>query len=164
MTDRALESGGLVFVDTDTVGIEGMFSCVSRTFPVGERAPSAEQRDAYRAAHEWLLGMEDVVRPGLTCGELAALAPPIPDRYLDQRYECLVHGIGLEEENPSVCHPSDPQPNAETAIERDMALVIEIYAGAVGARNGVKLGDQVVVSDAGCRVLAPFPFAAPLLA
>ena len=163
-TDRALETGDIVFVDTDTVGIEGMFSCVSRTFPVGERATSADQRDAYRAAHEWLLGMEELVRPGLTCGELATLAPPIPDRYLDQRYECMVHGIGLEEENPSVCHPSDPQPNAETVIERDMALVIEIYAGAAGARDGVKLGDQVVVSDAGCRVLAPFPFSATLLA
>ena len=162
-TDRALEEGDLVFVDTDTVGIEGMFSCVSRTFPVGE-APSAEQRDAYRAAHEWLLSMEELVRPGITCAELAALAPPIPDRYLDQRYECMAHGIGLEEENPSVCHPSDPQPNAETVIEGDMALVIEIYAGAVGARDGVKLGDQVVVSDDGCRVLAPFPFSTGLLA
>ena len=45
----------------------------------------------------------------------------------------------------------DPQPNAETVIERDMALVIEIYAGAVGARDGVKLGDQVVVTDTRCR-------------
>ena len=78
----------------------------------------------------------------------------------EQRYECMVHGIGLEEENPSVCNPSDPQPNAETVIERDMALVIEIYAGAVGARDGVKLGDQVVVTDTRCRVLAPFPFTA----
>jgi Xaa-Pro aminopeptidase len=163
-TDRRLEAGDLVFVDTDTVGIEGMFSCVSRTLPAGEEMPSADQRDAYRAAHEWLLGMAELVRPGLTCGELAALAPPIPDPYLEQRYECMVHGIGLEEENPSVCHPSDPQPNAETVIERDMALVIEIYAGEVGARDGVKLGDQVVVTDAGCRVLAPFPFADRLLA
>ena len=39
-TDRRLEAGDLVFVDTDTVGVEGCFFCVSRTFPVGERAPS----------------------------------------------------------------------------------------------------------------------------
>ncbi len=35
-TDRRLETGDLVFVDTDTVGIEGCFFCVSRTFPVGD--------------------------------------------------------------------------------------------------------------------------------
>jgi Xaa-Pro aminopeptidase len=164
VTDRRPEHGDLVFVDTDTVGIEGMFSCVSRTFLVGDGAePSAAQRDAYRAAHEWLLAMEDVLRPGRTCAELASLAPPIPDRYLAQRYECMVHGIGLEEENPSVCHPLDAQPNPETVIEERTALVVEIFAGEVGAPDGVKLGDQVVVTADGCRVLAPYPFADPLL-
>ncbi len=34
-TDRVLEDGDLVFVDTDTVGVGGAFFCVSRTFPVG---------------------------------------------------------------------------------------------------------------------------------
>ena len=46
-TDRALETGDLVFVDTDTVGIGGAFFCVSRTFPVGAEL-SAAQRALYR--------------------------------------------------------------------------------------------------------------------
>jgi Xaa-Pro dipeptidase len=163
-TDRPLEDGDLVYVDTDTVGIEGMFFCVSRTFPVGEAALEPAQRDAYRTSHGWLQAMEALVRPGVTCGELAATAPPIPERFLAQRYECMVHGIGLEEENPSVCHPRDRQPNADTLIEEDMALVVEIYAGEVGARHGVKLGDQVVVTPDGCRVLCPYPFSERLLA
>ena len=163
-TDRRLASGDLVYVDTDTVGIEGMFFCVSRTFPVGDADPLPEQRDAYRASHDWLQAMEALVRPGISCGELASLAPLIPERFLAQRYECMVHGIGLEEENPSVCHPQDGQPNADTAIEEDMALVVELYAGEVGAGHGVKLGDQIVVTSNGCRVLCPFPFSAPLLA
>ena len=45
-TDRCLDAGDLVYVDTDTVGIEGMFFCVSRRFPVGEAAPKPEQLDA----------------------------------------------------------------------------------------------------------------------
>ncbi len=164
VTDRRLEVGDLVYVDTDTVGIEGMFFCVSRTFPVGDAAPEPEQRDAYRSAHDWLQGMEALVRPGISCAELASLAPPIPERYLAQRYECMIHGIGLEEENPSVCHPQDRQSNPDTVIEEDMALVIELYAGEVGSEHGVKLGDQVVVTNEGCRVLCPFPFSASLLA
>jgi Xaa-Pro aminopeptidase len=162
-TDRRLEDGDLVFVDTDTVGIEGMFSCVSRTFLAGGSPPTREQADVYRAAHAWLTEMEALIRPGIACADLAAVSPAIPARFHAQRYECMVHGIGLEEENPSVCHPSDPQSNPETVLERDMALVVEIFAGEIGSAHGVKLGDQVVVTDEGCRVLCPYPFSAPLL-
>jgi Xaa-Pro aminopeptidase len=161
--DRRLEPGDLVYVDTDTVGIEGMFFCVSRTIPVGDADPLPEQRDAYRASHDWLEEMEALIRPGVSCGELASLAPPIPERLLAQRYECMVHGIGLEEENPSVCHPQDRRSNADTLIEEHMALVVELYAGEVGSFHGVKLGDQVVVTSDGCRVLCPFPFSEQLL-
>ena len=62
VTDRRLESGDLVYVDTDTVGIEGMFFCVSRTFLAGDAPPSTAQRDAYRASHEWLREMEALIR------------------------------------------------------------------------------------------------------
>jgi Xaa-Pro aminopeptidase len=141
-----------------------MFFCVSRTFPVGEADPLPEERDAYRASYDWLLATEALVRPGVSCGELASIAPRIPERFLAQRYECMIHGIGLEEENPSVCHPLDRQSNADTVIEEDMALVVEFYAGEVGSRHGVKLGDQVVVTKDGCRVLCPFLFSARLLA
>jgi Xaa-Pro dipeptidase len=163
-TDRSVERGDLVFVDTDTVGIEGMFSCVSRTFLAGPGEPAVEQADAYRAAHDWLLEMTALVRPGITCSELARIAPRLPDRYLPQRYECMIHGIGLEEENPSVCYPQDRQSNADTVIEAHMALVVELYAGEIGSGQGVKLGDQVLVTQEGCRVLAPYPFDERLLA
>jgi len=48
--------------------------------------------------------------------------------------------------------------NADTVIEEDMLLVIELYAGEVGGDHGVKLGDQVQVTADGLRVLAPYPF------
>jgi Xaa-Pro aminopeptidase len=161
-TDRRLERGDLVFVDTDTVGIEGCFFCVSRTFPVGN-APSRAQRDLYRWAYDWLTAMEALIRPGVTCGELVAEAPPVPERYAAQRYECMFHGIGLEEENPSLCHPDDPQPNPATMLEEDTMLVVELYAGEVGARDGVKLGDELLVTADGVQGLAPFPFSDRLL-
>jgi Xaa-Pro dipeptidase len=162
-TDRVVGNGDLVFIDTDTVGVEGYFFCVSRTFRCGDRPPTPEQREAYRAAHDWLLEMTDLVRPGVTCGELARTAPPIPERFLPQRYEAMIHGIGLEEENPSVCHPRDPQPNGRRVIQEDMALVVEIYAGVVGGSVGVKLGDEVLVTADGVEMLAPFPYALDLL-
>jgi len=163
-TDRRLEAGDLVFVDTDTVGVEGCFFCVSRTFPVGEVEPSREQRAIYRESFEWLVAMKSLVRPGVTCRELAAEAPSFPERFTAQRYECYFHGIGLEEENPSLCHPADVQPNPDTVLEDGTALVVELYAGEVGGRDGVKLGDEVLVTGDGHRVLAPCPFSERLLA
>jgi Xaa-Pro aminopeptidase len=161
-TGRRIREGDLVFVDTDTVGIEGCFFCVSRTFAVGE--PSAAQRETYRDARRWLTEMKAMIRPGVTCAELAAEAPRIPERYTAQRYECMIHGIGLEEENPSVCHPQDAQSNADTLIEAGTALVVECYLGEVGAGHGVKLGDEVVVTEDGCRTLVPYPWSQALLA
>ncbi|HEX6845315.1 MAG TPA: Xaa-Pro peptidase family protein, partial [Actinomycetota bacterium] len=142
-TDRALESGDLVFVDTDTVGIAGIFYCVSRTFAVGD-APSDRQRAVHRDALEWLEAMRAAIRPGLTVTEIAERAPVLPARYLAQRYEVMVHGIGLEEESPSICYPGDRQWNGDVVIEEGMTLVAEVYAGEVGARDGVKVGDEVL--------------------
>ena len=163
-TDRRLEEGDLVFVDTDTVGIEGCFFCVSRTFPVGDAGPSAEQRAMYRDSFEWLTEMKALVRSGVTCGELTTQAPAFPARFAAQRYECFFHGIGLEEENPSLCHPDDVQPNPGTVLEQGTALVVELYAGEIGARDGLKLGDELLVTDEGHRVFAPYPFSERLLA
>ncbi len=39
-----------------------------------------------------------------------------------------------------------------------MTLVVELYAGEVGGDHGVKLGDEVLVTADGVRVLAPYPF------
>jgi Xaa-Pro aminopeptidase len=157
-TDRAIEPGDVVFVDTDTVGIEGYFSCVSRTFLTGDDAPAPAHRETFGAALEWLEGMKAVVRPGLTCAEIARLAPTLAEKYMPQRYECMVHGIGLEEESPSICYPVDRQSNGDRVIREDMTLVIELYAGEAGGDHGVKLGDQVHVTEDGVRVLAPYPF------
>src|SRR5207245_3663792 len=60
-TDRAIEPGDLVYVDTDAVGVEGYFFCVSRTFLCGGGPASPAQREAYRAAHDWLLALRDLV-------------------------------------------------------------------------------------------------------
>jgi Xaa-Pro dipeptidase len=162
-TDRVIERGDLVYVDTDTVGIEGYFFCVSRTFLCGDAEPTAAQRDTYRAAHDWLEEMKSVVRPGLTCGQLSELAPKLPEKYLPQRYECMIHAIGLEEESPSVCYPIDRQSNPDRVIQENMTLVVELYAGEVGGDHGVKLGDEVLVTSEGLKVLAPYPYSAQLL-
>jgi hypothetical protein len=159
-TDRAVEEGDLVWTDTDAVVFGGSFLCVSRTFVVGE--PSEEQRRLFGDALAWLREMEGFVKPGMTCGEIAERGPRVPERVLAQRYEVMIHGLGLEEESPSVAYPGDLQPNPDRVIEPNMVLAIELYAGEPGARDGAKLGDVVVVTEDGVRVVAPYPFSEAL--
>ena len=161
-TDRPIEAGDLVYIDTDTVGIEGCFFCVSRTFVCPGADADAEERATYQAALEWVREMTSLVRPGVTCAELAAEAPRVPARFHPQRYECMIHSVGLEEESPSVCHPQDAQSNPDRVLHRDMVLVVETYMGEVGGSHGVKLGDVVLVTDGGAEVLAPYPYARSL--
>ena len=162
-TDRTLEKGDLLYVDTDTVGVEGYFFCVSRTFLCGERPATPAQREAYQTAHEWLLALRHLVRPGLTCGEIASKAPRLPGKFMPQRYEVMIHGAGLEEESPSVAYPGDPQPNGDRVLRENMVLVIEVYCGEAGGRHGVKLGDEVLVTSEGVRMLVPYPYCDALL-
>jgi Xaa-Pro aminopeptidase len=162
-TARPLEAGDLVYVDTDAVGVEGYFFCVSRAFLCGDRPATAAQRELYRVANDWIAAMKERIRPGLSGHELAARAPRLPAKYLPQRYEVMIHSIGLEEESPSVAYPDDPQPNGDWVLEENMALVVELYVGEAGGREGVKLGDQVLLTASGLKDLAPYPRCRALL-
>jgi len=162
-TARVVEPGDLLYVDTDSVGIEGYFFCVSRTFLCGDVRPTPAQREVYRTARDWLMGLRELIRPGITCRELAEKAPRLPAKFMRQRYEVMIHGIGLEEESPSVAYPGDPQPNGDRVLQESMVLVAELYCGEVGGRDGVKLGDQGVVGTDGLKVLVPHPYCDGLL-
>ena len=162
-TSRVLEDGDLVYVDTDAVAVEGYFFCVSRAFLCGGRPPTPAQCEVYRVAHDWLRELRVSIRPGLTCRELAAKAPRLPAKFMPQRYEVMIHSIGLEEESPSVAYPEDPQPNGDRVLQENMVLVAELYCGEVGGNVGVKLGDQLVVTAEGVRDLVPYPYSEALL-
>ncbi|PYT35268.1 MAG: aminopeptidase [Acidobacteria bacterium] len=162
-TDRALEPGDLVYVDTDAVGYEGYFIDVSRTFLCGDVKATPVQRAAYRAAYDWLTRATVLLKPGVTLGELASKMPRLPDRFLPQRYETMAHCAGLADEGPSIGYPQDPQPNGNRRLREGMIVCLEVYAGETGGRDGVKLEDQVLVTAEGARVMVPYPFCGALL-
>ena len=45
-----------------------------------------------------------------------------------------------------------------------MVMCVESYIGAVGGREGVKLEQQVLVTETGPRLLSTFPFEEALVA
>ena len=165
-TDKPVMPGDLVGVDTDANGVEGYVIDISRTFLCGDVA-TPEQREAYRVAYDCVQGMLDLVRPGLTFEEFARRAPRLPDAYAAQRYPTMVHQAGLEDEGPGIPYPDDTRgprrimPKRE--LKENMVLCLECYAGKAGAPFGVKLEDQVLVTNDGARLICAYPYEATLL-
>ena len=163
-SDRTLEDGDLVWVDTDANGVEGYFFCVSRTFLCGAKKPTPQQRDAYRAAHDYVTKASELLQPGTSFWEFAEKAPAFPDRYRAQRYEVLGHSVGLEDEGPSFPYADEERPGVDYVLEENMVMVLECYCGEVGGRDGVKLGDQFLVTKDGPERLVRYPYEDRLLA
>jgi Xaa-Pro aminopeptidase len=164
--DKAVMPGDLVGVDTDANGFEGYVIDVSRTFLCGDN-PSPGQKEAYRVAYDSVMGMLDLVRPGITFAEFADKAPRLPDAYAAQRYPTMVHQAGLEDEGPGIPYPDDSRgprrimPARE--LKENMVLCLECYAGKPGAPYGVKLEDQVLVTASGPKLICTYPYEAALL-
>lgn len=165
--ERVVERGEMVVLDTDAHGYEGYVIDLSRGFLCGDR-PSVEQRDSYRAAFEVVRGMTDNVRPGMSFWDFATAAPQLPERYRAQRYASLAHQAGLEVEGPDIPYPDEAAswtPElAERTLRPGMVLSLQCYAGAVGASTGVKLEDQVIVTEGGCELMCRYPYDERLLA
>ena len=75
------------------------------------------------------------------------------------RYMVLAHGVGLCDEFPAIYNPQDWETKGyEGDVVPGMVLCVESYIGPEGAREGVKLEQQVLVTDSGSQVLSRFPW------
>jgi Xaa-Pro aminopeptidase len=160
---KRVEPGDLVAIDTDMVGPQCYVCDISRTFLCGNEA-SAAQKEAYKVAHDFIRGCMQLIKPGLAYSDFVARCPPIPVAYREQAYGVIVHGIGTDDESPNVPLPGDPYTEMpEGEFQENMVVAVECYAGKVGARDGVKLEDEVWVSAGGPVALSRYPYDSKLL-
>ena len=90
-------------------------------------------------------------------------AYPIPEEFQENAYPCIVHGVGMCDEYPKI-DPIHRRINVyDSQVEAGMVLCIESYMGAVGERDGVKLEQQVLVTEDGYEMLSTYPLDASLL-
>ena len=164
-TSRTIQANELVALDTDVVGCHGYYADFSRTFHVGPDEPTPEQRTLYGLAHEQVNHNLALIGPGVTFREYSERAWDIPARYAANRYYLSAHGCGMSGEYPYLYHRADfPDAGYEGTIEPGMSLCVESFIGADDGREGVKLEQQVIVTDNGIEMLSEFPFEASLLA
>ncbi len=162
---RMIRPNELVAFDTDMVGPFGYSADISRTFFSGPGNPSDEQRDLYKRAYEEVHNNIALVKSGVSFQELTETGFRQPERFREQRYPVMMHGIGMSDEWPCVFYPEDaPRCAYDGMLETGMCMCVESYVGEVGGREGVKLEQQVLVTDDGCEILTSFPFEDALLA
>jgi Xaa-Pro aminopeptidase len=163
--DKLIRPGELVAFDTDMIGPHGYCADLSRTFFCGPGRPTDEQRRLYRLAHEEIQYNMQLIKPGVSYREFAETSWEIPDEFIANRYPMAVHGIGMGDEYPSIAHLRDWDAiGYDGMIEANMTLCVESYMGALGGSQGVKLEEQVLVTEGGCRPLSRFPYEELLLA
>jgi Xaa-Pro aminopeptidase len=163
-SDRRIRPGELVALDTDTIGCHGYYSDFSRTFHVGPGRPSAYQRELYRMAYDQVHHNMGILKPGMSYREIAEQAWKIPERFLDRRYPSIIHGVGMHGETPLVAHHMDfDRFSKDGILEPGMVVSVESYIGEVGAADGVKLEEEVLITDTGIAKLSRYPFDEALL-
>lgn len=154
---RRVEAGDLVAFDTDMVGPFGYFADISRTFFCGPGTPTRRQRELYQLAVAEVEHNTGLVRAGLRFSEFQQQAYVQDEAFHEQAYPCVVHAVGMCDEYPRI-DPIFRGPNRyEGVMEAGMVLCIESYVGAVGETDGVKLEQQVLVTDDGCEQLSTYP-------
>lgn len=163
-SDRAISDGELLAFDTDMIGPFGYCADVSRTVLCGDRRPSGEQKELYQRAFDEVHFNMELVKPGLTFSELSKMAFRQPDDLVSQRYVCLAHGVGMCDEYPKIAYKQDwGRIGYDGVIVPGMVICIESYCGRVGGSEGVKLEEQVLVTENGYRVLSKYPFESEFL-
>lgn len=161
---KVIGENELIGVDTDVVGCHGYYTDFSRTFHSGPDTPSAEQRELYAIAHEQIHHNIDILKPGLAFREYAERAWDIPDKYFANRYYLSAHGVGMTGEYPYLYHRADfPAAGYDGELKPNMTVCVESYIGEEGGREGVKLEEQLLITETGVERLSTYPYEAELL-
>jgi Xaa-Pro aminopeptidase len=160
---RPIERGDMVSFDTDLIGPYGYCSDISRAWICGDR-PNDEQRRLYAKAYEQIETNIALLGPGKSFRELSENAWPIPEEFLSHRYGSCMHGVGLADEYPSIKHAADfPEKGYDGVTEPGMVLCVESFIGVEGGKEGVKLEEQVIITETGVERMSSYPFETDLL-
>lgn len=156
---RVLKNNEILSFDTDLIGCYGMCTDISRSWFIGDGKPIDRQRAMHAVAYEHIMTNIETIRPGITFKELTHIGHQLPDAYVPQRYGSKMHGVGLCDEWPAIKYPIDWEERGyDGVLEPGMMLCVEAYIGEVGGPDGIKLEDQVLVTESGVENLTRCPF------
>ncbi|ALC84724.1 metallopeptidase [Bacillus sp. FJAT-22090] len=148
--DRKIQKGDFILFDLGVV-YNGYCSDITRTVAFGE--PTEEKREVYETVRRAEEAAVNAVKPGVTAMELDKIARDVitDAGYGEYFTHRLGHGLGISvHEFPSITGVN------EMKLETGMVFTIEpgIYHQDI---TGVRIEDDVVVTENGVEVLTKFP-------
>ena len=146
-SDRRLEPGDIVLVDLGAK-CKRYNSDLTRTW-VYRRIRTARARDIYEIVKSAQKACFEVLKAGIWCAELDAVARSIvrESGYGDNFGHGLGHGVGLE------VHEA-PRISAQSTDKIQEGMVVTIEPGIyIPGEGGVRLEDLVLVTATGCEIL-----------
>src|SRR4030095_12157225 len=149
-TDRKLQVGDLLVVDWGAAH-DGYISDLTRTFAIGE--VDEEYKKIHKIVQEANAAGRAAGRPGVPCANVDKAARDVIEQagygvYFTHR---TGHGIGMEGHEEPYMRGDNMQ-----LLEPGMAFTVEpgIY---LPGRNGVRIEDNVVITETGADVLSDMP-------
>jgi Xaa-Pro aminopeptidase len=162
-SSRKIQNGELMGFDTDLIGSYGLCVDISRTWLCGDVRPTPEQKEIYTMAYEQIQKNTEILRPGITFKELSQTAVTYPrDEF--RHYSTFYHGVGLCDEYPGITFPwywNELSPDG--VLTPGMVLCVESFVGRYSGGPGVKLEDQVLITEDGYEVLSHYAYEEDLL-
>lgn len=156
-SDRLLRPGDQAFFDI-IHSFMGYRTCYYRTFSVG--GANQAQLDAYARCREWLDHAIELVRPGVTTDQIAAVWPSAKELGFPDEESCFGlqfgHGLGVglyEAPMISRLHSFDDP----IEIEEGMVFALETYCAADDGRGAARIEEEIVVTADGPEVITRFP-------
>lgn len=151
-SERRLQNGDFVTVDFGA-RLNGYCSDLTRTVVIGSASP--EQRKIYTAVLDALNRAIEAIRPGVKGKQVDAIARTTLEGYglADFFGHGLGHSIGIAVHDGAGLSFRDKKP-----LEAGMALTVEpgVYVPGLG---GVRIEQDVLVTDDGCELLTHAPVA-----
>ena len=147
-SDRRIQAGELVSFDTDMIGPYGYCADVSRTFFCEPGTPTALQRQLYGLAAEQVAHNCDLLRPGRSFPRLWRIG--VEDSGALFRSELWLPaargGPGRRVARHRLRSPRS-RSHRMANLFPGMTVCVESYIGEVGGSEGVKLEQQVLITD-----------------
>lgn len=159
-SNKVMVEGEILSFDTDMIGPYGYCADISRTWTVGHVKPTDEQRRLYANAYEQVHYNMGILKAGMTFKDFIDNSWKMPDEFYNNRYSYLVHGVGMADEYPGVTYGGHDWDSTgyDGVFEAGMTVCVESYIGADGGKEGVKVEEQVLITEDGCERLSTFPW------
>jgi Xaa-Pro aminopeptidase len=156
-SDRIMRPGDPVYYDI-LHSYMGYRTCYYRTFSIGYS--SHAMVDAYKRCRDYLDAAIDLIRPGRSTGDVAAVWPRAQDFGFPNEEAAFAlqygHGIGLAIwEKPvisrlvSLDHPQEIKPG--------MVFALETYWPSKDGWSAARIEEEIVVTETGHEVITRFP-------